>query len=66
MKSAPRDYTEALFFQKGNPGAVLSGARYDTIRIDEWRDGRGGRFHREYPEAPYVKWQPLPNHPTDT
>jgi hypothetical protein len=59
IASAPKDGTDALFYSPGNPKAGNENARDPYYRVDFIRSGRR-RGWREYPEAPYTKWQPLP------
>lgn len=62
IETAPRDGTPALFFQKGNPTAIVGRARADEMRVDH-KPRHTKMFWRELPEARYTHWMPLPEPP---
>ena len=64
IETVPRDGTNCLFFQPGNPNAVHSGARRTHIRVDAFSEVWPNGIYR-YAEAKYTHWMPLPDPPSE-
>lgn len=64
IETAPRDGTRALFYQEGNPRAEVPAARQTEMRVDFFNKRASSKnFYREWPEARYTHWMPLPEPP---
>ena len=61
IETAPRDGARIFCYAKGRPKAHNHNARVaHQFRVDRWN---GNNWWRQYPEAPYSHWMPLPAPP---
>jgi hypothetical protein len=65
IETAPKNGTPVLVYSPGNQYGFNTNARRSRIIVDKYMFSDGFCFYREYPEAPYTHWMPLPAPPEE-